>query len=137
MSDWTRRGLLALLCFDAAVLAVIELMYLPLRLDGEVLPDLGGVPFPITAVLAALTTPMLVSWATRLGSRVSVAGAPLFTWFAALVVLGLFGAGGDEVLIADWRTLLLLAGGALPSAVVLGGALGRSINTGAGGQPGA
>lgn len=127
MSVWTRRGLLLLLCFDAVVLAVIELMLLPLRLDGRLLPDLGGFPFPITALLAALTTPLLVSAATRIGSRVSVAGAPLFAWFAALIVLGLFGPGGDQVLIPDWRTLLLLAGGALPSAIVLGGALGRNL----------
>ncbi|MQA10467.1 MAG: hypothetical protein GEU98_18310 [Pseudonocardiaceae bacterium] len=119
--------MLALLCFDAVLLAVIELLYLPMRLDGQVLPQLGGAPVPITVLLAALTTPLLVSQAARIGSRMSVAGAPLFAWFVTLVLLGLFGPGGDRVLIPDWRTLLLLACGALPSAIVLGGVLGRGV----------
>src|SRR5205807_1216407 len=54
-----------LLCFaallvDAALLAMVELFFLPLRFDGELLPRLYGWPFPITILLAAVTTPLLV-----------------------------------------------------------------------------
>jgi hypothetical protein len=115
------RLVFALLLVDAAVLAVLELIYLPLRFDGYLLPDLGGFPFPITAVAAALTTPWLVSLAGRLSTRIGVAAAPFVVWLLVLGVFGLAGPGGDVVLIEDWRSLLLLACGALPTAVVLGG----------------
>ncbi|TCP56242.1 hypothetical protein EV191_101182 [Tamaricihabitans halophyticus] len=129
MTVGERRALLAILCVDAALLAIVELFYLPLRLDGTVLPDLGGAPFPISAVLALVTTPLLVSQAARVGAKASIAGAPLFVWFVVLLIFGVFGPGGDNLLIPDWRTLLLLACGALPSAIVLGGALGRGLGS--------
>ncbi|GDY29967.1 hypothetical protein GTS_16000 [Gandjariella thermophila] len=118
--------MLALLVVDAAVSAVVELFFLPLRFDGALLPDLGGVPFPATAVLAAVGTPLLVRTAARLAPRLPVAGAPLAAWLATVLVFGFFGPGGDAVLVGDWRALLLLAGGALPAAVVLGGEMGRA-----------
>lgn len=115
------RLVLVLLLVDAAVLAVIELVYLPLRFDGYLLPDLGGFPFPVTVVVAALSTPWLVSLASKLSPRLGVAAAPFVVWLLVLGVVGLAGPGGDVVLIEDWRSLLLLACGALPTAVVLGG----------------
>jgi hypothetical protein len=111
----------ALLLFDSAVLAVIELLFLPLRFDGYLLPDLGGFPLPVTVLLAALTTPWLVSMASDLTDRLVVSVAPLLVWLLSLGVFGLAGPGGDLVLIEDWRSLLLLAAGALPAAIVLGG----------------
>jgi hypothetical protein len=116
------RLVLVLLLVDAAVLAMIELLYLPLRFDGYLLPDLGGFPFPITVVVAALTTPWLVSLAGKLSPRIGVAASPFVVWLLVLGVFGLAGPGADVVLIEDWRSLLLLACGALPTAVVLGGA---------------
>jgi hypothetical protein len=115
------RLLLALLLVDAAVLAVLELVFLPLRFDGYLLPDLGGFPFPVTVLVAALTTPWLVSLAGRLSPRLGVAVSPFVVWLLVLGVIGLAGPGGDVVLIEDWRSLLLLACGALPTAVMLGG----------------
>jgi hypothetical protein len=115
------RLLFALLLADSAVLAAIELLYLPLRFDGFLLPDLGGFPLPVTVLLAALTTPWLVSVAGRLSPRLSVAASPLLVWLACVGVFGLAGPGGDQVLIEDWRSLLLLACGALPAALVIGG----------------
>ena len=114
------RLLFGLLLVDTAVLAVLELAFLPLRFDGYLLPDLGGFPLPVTVVLAGVTMPWLVSTAGRLSPRLGVAAAPLVLWVVCLGVFGLAGPGGDLVLIEDWRSLLLLAAGALPGALVLG-----------------
>ncbi|MBB5153429.1 hypothetical protein [Saccharopolyspora phatthalungensis] len=112
------RVLFGFLLLDAVLLAVIELLYLP--------SYIGAVQFPITAALAAVTTPLLVAEAARISPRRRVAGAPLLVWFVTVFVFGVFGPGGDIVLLgADWRTLLLIGGGALPSALMLGIAMGR------------
>ncbi|PWV73146.1 hypothetical protein SAMN05421630_111178 [Prauserella marina] len=114
-----RWGLLAVLILDAVLLALLELFLLPLRLDGVLLPKLGDVPFPISVLIAVVTTPLLVALAIPLiGKR--LAGVPLIAWLLTLFVVGLQGPGGDLVLVADWRAFALLAGGALPAAIVLG-----------------
>lgn len=119
---------LAVLVVDAVVLAVVELLFLPLRFDGYVLPDvLGGIPVPVSALAAALTTPWLVSVAGKVAPRLPVAAAPLIAWIVAVAVFGMFGPGGDLVLISDWRSLLLFACGALPSAIVLGKVLATTL----------
>lgn len=115
------RLFFGLLLVDSVILAVVELVFLPLRFDGYLLPDLGGFPFPITVVLAALTNPWLVSMAKTMTDRLGLAVLPLLVWLLSLGVFGLAGPGGDLVLIQDWRSLLLLAAGALPAAIVLGG----------------
>lgn len=117
--------LLALITVDAVLLAALELFYLPLRLDGLILPRLGDVVLPVSVLVAVVTTPLLVSAAARLGNR-RLGFVPLVAWVGALLVLGVTGPGGDTVLPTDWRTLLLLAGGALPGALAVGGSLGRA-----------
>ncbi|WP_433410657.1 hypothetical protein ACQPZU_17500 [Saccharomonospora azurea] len=124
-SSASRWVVLGLLCVDAVLLATLELFYLPLRLDGVVLPKVGDAPVPVSALVAALTTPLLVTTAERLVSR-RLAMVPLLLWFVTLLVLGVEGPGGDSVLMVDWRALLLLAGGALPATIALGGSLGRA-----------
>ncbi|MGH3437529.1 MAG: hypothetical protein ACRDRN_13790 [Sciscionella sp.] len=115
----------ALLMFDAIVLAVLELFFLMLRFDGTLLPQAGGWPFPVTALLAAVTVPLLVRRASRISPRGLVAGAPLYSWLLVVVLLGaLSGPGGDVLLMPDWRPLLLIAAGLLPGAVALGTVLG-------------
>ena len=116
------RVLFGFLLLDAVVLAVVELLYLPLRL--------GGVQFPITAAVAAVTTPLLVSAAGRLSPRRRVAVAPFAVWFLTVFVFGLFGPGGDIVLIGDWRALLFIGAGALPSAMMLGVVTARNAAAG-------
>ncbi|HET9138608.1 hypothetical protein [Actinophytocola sp.] len=118
------RLFLAVLLVDSMVLAVLELLYLPLRFDGWLLPDLNGFPLPVSALVAALTLPLLVHLSGRLSTRTSVAAAPLLVWLLCIGVFGLMGPGGDLVLTEDWRALLLLAGGALPAAYMLGGSRG-------------
>src|SRR5262245_55676818 len=118
----------AVLVVDAIVLAVLELAFLPLRFDGYLLPyTLGGVPVPVSALVAALTTPWLVSVAGKVSPKLLVAAAPLLAWILTVAVFGMFGPGGDLVLIADWRSLLLFACGALPSAMVLGKVLATTL----------
>ena len=123
---WRQRTALVALTFDALALALLELFFLPLRFDGTLLPDLGGFPFPVTVLLAALTTPLLVALAGRLAPRLSVAGAPLAAWVLCVAAFALGGPGGDVVLVPDWRALLLVAAGGLPAAVVLGNVLARA-----------
>jgi len=119
--------LLVVLVLDAVVLGVIELLYLPLAFDGYLLPNLGGLPLPLMPILAAVSTPWLVSMAGRLSSRLLVAAAPLLAWIVTVAWFGMFGPGGDVLLTADWRALLLFAGGALPSAIVLGRVLATTV----------
>jgi hypothetical protein len=117
-----RRATLIFLIADAVVLALLELFFLPLRLDGVFLPKLNDFPMPITVVLAAVTTPLLVSGTARL-VRPGLSWIPLAVWVLVVMVVGLAGPGGDLVLVQDWRALLLLAGGALPGALALGNGL--------------
>jgi hypothetical protein len=46
------------------------------------------------------------------------------TWVLGVLVLGMAGPGGDILLPADWRSLVLLGAGMFPGAV----ALGRSLS---------
>lgn len=121
------RLLLVVLMLDAIVLAVVELLFLPLAFDGFLLPDLHGFPLPLMPLLAAVSTPWLVASAGHLSPRLAVAAAPLLAWIVAIAWFGMFGPGGDVLLTADWRALALFAGGALPAAVVLGRVLATTL----------
>ncbi|TVT06942.1 hypothetical protein FNH07_18400 [Amycolatopsis bartoniae] len=112
-----RRALLGVLLLDTLLLATLELFFLPLRVGST-----GTVPLPVSVLVAILTTPLLVVLTGRL-VHPRAAFAPLALWVLTIVVLGLTGPGGDLVLIQDWRGLLLIAGGALPAALALGGSL--------------
>ena len=96
MTGSARVFLLLLLCVEAAVLAVLETMFLPLRFDGTLLPKLGDFPFPIMIVVAAVTTPVLVSWAAELSERVVTAALPLIVWFLTLNL-------SSEALNGTWK----------------------------------
>jgi hypothetical protein len=63
------------------------------------------------AVLSALILPWLVARAAEIDSRTAVAAAPLLAWLLVVVVIGLWGPGGDVLLPATWQSLLLLGGG--------------------------
>ncbi|MFC3889937.1 hypothetical protein ACFOWZ_00510 [Lentzea rhizosphaerae] len=122
-----RVFLLLLLCVEAAVLAVLETFFLPVRFDGTLLPRLGDFPFPITIAVAVVTTPVLVQWAATLSGRVLAAAAPLIVWFFTIFALGFLEPGGNgQFLVGDWRTLLLIAGGALPGAIAVGAVMARN-----------
>lgn len=126
MNAGARLTLLVVLCLEAFVLAVLEVFFLPLRLDGTLLPRIGDVQFPITIVLAVVTTPMLVLAASRLGTGLRVAALPLAVWAVTVFVILFFEPGGQYMVLDDWRTVMLFAGGALPGAVAVGAVMGRS-----------
>lgn len=125
--------ILPMLLVDTMLLALLELFFLPLRFDGTLLPDLGGSPAPVMIVVAGLTTPLLVSqtarWSARMDMPRGFASLPLLLWVLTVIVVGALGPGKDKVLVADWRALALIAAGTLPSAFVLGRALGRAPET--------
>nr|WP_221471933.1 hypothetical protein [Amycolatopsis umgeniensis] len=127
--------MLVLLSFDAFLLGLLELFFLPLRLDGVVLPELGDFPFPVTVVLAVITTPLLVRTTAKV-VRPSFSVIPLLVWVLVVLGMGVTGPGGDLVLIQDWRALLLIGGGALPGALALGGGLGTAAKAAKGGDDG-
>lgn len=114
-----------LLLVDAVLLAVLELMFLPLRFDGRLLPQLGDAIAPVSILLAVVTTPWLVAQTARASSSGGMGGLALALWFITLVIVGAFGPGGDMVFVADWRSLVLLASGLIPGAVMVGVELGR------------
>lgn len=117
--DWL---LLVALLVDSIALALLELFFLPLRFDGTLLPDWGSWPFPITVVVALVTMPMLIARAGLVSTRLLVVGGPLWVWLLTIGVVGIIGPE-NMTLLEDWRTLLLLACGALPAAVALGNAM--------------
>lgn len=113
-----RRALLpgvvvAVLALDAVLLAWSEMAWLTLRVGAT------GVPLPLAALLAALTTPLLV-----LGADAALPGTraplvPLGAWTLTVLVAGLWSPAGAGVLPPDWRAVLLLGAGVVPGALVL------------------
>jgi hypothetical protein len=95
--------LLVLLVADGLLLGTFGLMFTPLYTN--------GIPVPMGIVLSVLVLPWLVRQAGEIDARPAVAGAPLIAWVVAVGVLGLFGPGGDVMLLADWQSLLLAVGG--------------------------
>jgi hypothetical protein len=119
-------GSLTGLLLVSAALAVFELFFLPLRFDGTALPDLGGAPFPISALVAAVSMWWLVGAAARVEPRVAVAGAPLWMWLGVMLLFVLVVPGGDRIVLSDWRMLLLLGAGAFPAAFRIGDVLAKA-----------
>ena len=95
--------LLVLLVADGLLLGAFGLVFTPLYTN--------GIPVPMGVVLSVLVLPWLVRQAGEIDARPAVAGAPLIAWMVAVGVLGLFGPGGDVMLLADWQSLLLAVGG--------------------------
>jgi len=98
---------------DAVLLAWTEMAWLTLRVGD------AGVPLPLAALAAALTTPVLVLAADTAapGSRAPL--VPLALWTLTVVGAGLWSPAGAGVLPPDWRAILLLAAGVLPGGLVL------------------
>jgi hypothetical protein len=95
--------LLVLLVLDGLLLGAFGLMFTPLYTN--------GIPVPMGVVLSVLVLPWLVRQAGEIDPRPAVAGAPLTAWVLAVGVLGLFGPGGDSMLLANWQSLALAVGG--------------------------
>lgn len=113
-----RRTVLAglavgVLALDAVLLAWSEMAWLTLRVGAT------GIPLPLAALVAALTTPVLVlgADAVRPGSRAPL--VPLGAWTLTVLVAGLWSPAGAGVLPPDWRAVLLLGAGVVPGALVV------------------
>lgn len=126
------RFMLAVLVLDAALLAIGELFFLPLRVSDLGSPEslawlphaLRTMPIPISIVFALLTTPLVVAQAGHYAKSTFGVGLPLFCWLFVALVVGVGGPGGDLVLVNDWRSLVFLLFGALSGAAALGKVLG-------------
>lgn len=109
------RAVLCLLAVDGVLSAVAGALLLPLYL--------GPVPFPVSAVLSGLVNAALVWAAGHWTDNVRLAGLPLWTWLATVVVLTLGGPGGDIVFggrgIMAYGVLVLMIVGALPAILLL------------------
>ena len=98
---------------DAVLLAWTEMAWLTLRVGA------AGVPLPVAALVAALTTPVLVLGADAVvpGSRAPL--VPLGLWTLTVLVAGLWSPVGAGVLPPDWRAVLLLGAGVVPGALAV------------------
>jgi hypothetical protein len=95
---------------DAALLALTEVAWLSLRV--------GTVPVPISALVALVTTPLLVRAADAVLPGTRFALVPVVVWLVVVLVVGLWSPAGPGMFPADWRGILLVAAGLLPGAWV-------------------
>jgi hypothetical protein len=95
---------------DAVLLALTEVAWLSLRV--------GTVPLPVSVLVAALTTPLLVRAADALLPGTRLALVPVVVWLVVVLVTGLWSPAGPGMFPPDWRGILLVAAGLLPGAWV-------------------
>lgn len=106
-----RRGLVGLLVFDGALCAVLSVFYLGLYI--------GGTPFPIAMILAGIVNVLLVMAVRAETGSLRTAALPLVAWGVGLFLCLLGGPGGDQLMLSDWRTLLLPITALAPAAAYL------------------
>lgn len=106
-----KASIVGALVLDGFLCAVTAVLFLPLYL--------GSTPFPVSGVLAGIVNVILVRVAFSVTHNVSRAALPVAGFFVGLVLAMLGGPGGDVLVVADWRTLVLVAGGLLPAVVQL------------------
>ena len=106
-----RRGVVALLVISGGLCAVLSVFYLGLYL--------GGVPFPIVIVLAAVMNLLLVAAMRTETGSLGRAALPLVAWGVVFLLCLAGGLGGDQVVVADWRILLLPVAALAPAGVSL------------------
>lgn len=107
-----RLVVLILLAVDGVLCAIAAALLLPFRV--------GGVPLPISAVVAGLINLALVWAASYWTSSNSAAGIPLWAWLGTVAVMTLGGPGGDIVFggtgVLAYSAVLLILFGASPAA---------------------
>lgn len=97
--------LLAVVLVDAALVALLALLFQPLYA--------GPVPLPIGTLLVLALLPRLTSSATEVSAALPVAASPLLVWGIVTGVLGFGGPGDDLLLPGTWQSVLLLVAGTL------------------------
>ncbi len=106
-----RRGVVVLLVISGGLCAMLSVFYLGLYI--------GGVPFPVVIVLAAVMNLLLVAATRTETGSLSRAALPLVAWGVVFLLCLAGGPGGDQVVVADWRLLLLPVAALAPAAVYL------------------
>jgi len=95
--------------------ALMAVFFLPLWI--------GTIPFPISALISGALNAALVWVASQWTSIPRLAGLPLWTWLATVLLLTLVRPGDDVVFgssgITEFGPILLIALGALPPGWVL------------------
>ena len=115
--------LIAALAFDGVLSAVAGALFLPFYL--------GSVPLPISSLLSGLLNAALVWAALQWTSVTRLAGAPLWTFVATVVVMT-FGGPGDDVVFdgnSPLRFILFVVLGAAPPAFLLWRNQARTISS--------
>jgi hypothetical protein len=100
--------MIAVLAFDGVLSAIVGAVFLPLYL--------GTVPIPVSSLISGLVNAALVWAALQWTSATWMAGAPLWTFLATVLVMTFGGPGGDIVF-----------GGASPLKFVLFVAVGAGL----------
>ncbi|MGA9872079.1 MAG: hypothetical protein WBQ44_13165 [Rhodococcus sp. (in: high G+C Gram-positive bacteria)] len=105
------RATLAVLIFDGFLCGILAVLFLPTYL--------GQVPLPVSALVAGVANVMLLFAARKVADKPLAVASPLIAWVFAVLVAMMGGPGNDVLLLADWRTALLLVGGLVPPGVLL------------------
>jgi len=109
----------------AALLFLISVLLVAFALMFQML-YVGPVPVPIGTVVVVVSLPWLVHvTVTEISPTTAGAAAPVLLWFAGVLVLGMFGPGGDVLLPATWQSLLLLVAGAATGMIAFRRAVER------------
>ena len=100
----------------AAWFAVLEVLWLPLRI--------GGFAVPVSIPVAVAVNLLLVTWTHRLtGSRLA-AVLPAVVWLVVVLPASQRRPEGDLLILGNTRGLVFLLCGVLAAAVALGRVLG-------------
>jgi hypothetical protein len=103
---------LGVLLIDVLLLALVEMMFVTLRI--------GSVPCPVSSLIALVSTPWLVRRTGDLPFGAPAAAVVLALWMGVMTLLGFSGPGGDVLLPDTWPSWLLLVAGSIPGALALG-----------------
>lgn len=106
-----KAAILAALTLDGFLCALGAVLFLPAYL--------GSTPFPVSGLVAGAANVLLVRVAWSVSRDGGRAALPLAGFALGLVFAMLGGPGGDVLVLADWRLLVLVAGGLLPPIVQL------------------
>jgi hypothetical protein len=114
--DSVQRGLvLGLLAVDGVISAILGGLFVQIRL--------GGVPFPISALISGLVNALLVWAGLQWTASLRLGAVALWTWLLTVAVMTLGGPGGDVVFggpgFDEWSAAVMLGLGVLPAGIVL------------------
>jgi hypothetical protein len=100
----------------AAWFAVLEVLWLPLRI--------GGLPVPLAIPVAVAVNLLLVHGTHRLTGSRAAAVLPAVVWLVVVLPASQRRTEGDVLLIGDWRGLAFLLFGVLGASLAVGRVLG-------------